>query len=374
MNLTRTAFGSWSGGRFMHFGEALDDARYIDLVRRSYEKGTRTFVTADVYGAGRADSLLGEALKGIDRGTYCLVGIVGHDFYSGLRVGAKGYPRFTEPSLRGPDGYEDYLTMATEKSLERCGAAKFDLLMLHNPDSIGYSSDKVWEAMTSLKTRGLTDRLGIAPGPANGFTLDIIHCFEKFGAVLDWAMIILNPFEPWPGQHVLPAAKKHGVDILARVVDYGGIFHDDVKPGHKFKDGDHRTFRPQGWVEHGCEKLEKIRPIAEKHGLTALQFSAIWNLSQQPVKSVVPTLIQEAHEGARTIESKVDDLAALPDIQFSAEEVKAIAAIGDNTGCMALKGASERHLGQEPRADEWPIREELVEVASRWGLGMKWAW
>src|SRR6186713_707041 len=70
MNLTRTAFGIWSGGRFMHFGEALDDARYVNLVRRSYEKGTRTFVTADVYGAGRADSLLGEALKGIDRSTY----------------------------------------------------------------------------------------------------------------------------------------------------------------------------------------------------------------------------------------------------------------------------------------------------------------
>ena len=48
MNLTRTAFGSWSGGRFMHFGEALDDQRYVNLVRRSYEKGTRTFVTADV--------------------------------------------------------------------------------------------------------------------------------------------------------------------------------------------------------------------------------------------------------------------------------------------------------------------------------------
>lgn len=358
----------------MHFGEALDDERYINLVRRSYEKGTRTFVTADVYGAGRADSLLGEALKGIDRSTYCLAGIVGHDFYSGLRVGAKGYPRFTEPTLRGPDGYESYLTMATEKSLERCGAQKFDLLMLHNPDSIGYSSEKVWEAMTSLKTRGLTDRLGIAPGPANGFTLDIIHCFEKFGSLLDWAMIILNPFEPWPGQHVLGAAKKHGVDILARVVDYGGIFHDDVKPGHKFKDGDHRSFRPAGWVEHGCGKLEQVRPIAEKHGLTMLQFAAIWNLSQEPVKSVVPTLIQEAHEGAKSIESKVDELAALPDTAFTREEVEEIRRIGDNTGCMALKGASERHLGQEPRADEWPIREELREVAARWHLSMPWAW
>ena len=264
--------------------------------------------------------------------------------------------------------------MATEKSLERCGVSKFDLLMLHNPDSIGYSSPVVWEAMQEQKTRGFTDRLGIAPGPANGFTLDIINCFEKFSELIDWAMIILNPFEPWPGQHVLGAAKKHKVDLLARVVDYGGIFHDDVKPGHKFKDGDHRSFRPAGWVEHGYEKLEKVRPFAEKYGLTPLQLSAIWNLSQEPVKSVVPTLIQEAYEGARSIESKVDELAALPDVRLSAEEVSEIAKIGDNTGCMALKGASERHIGQEPRADEWPIREDLIEVASRWGLGQQWAW
>ena len=359
----------------MHFGEALDDERFVGLVHRSFEKGTRTFVTADVYGAGRADTLMGEALKSLPRDEYCMVGLIGHDFYGGLRAGAKGYPRFTEPSLRGPDEYESYVTMATEKSLERCGVSKFDLVMLHNPDSIGYSSPELWKAMASLKTRGLTDRIGIAPGPANGFTLDLIDCFEKFGDLLDWAMIILNPFEPWPGHHVLPVAKKYKVDLLARVVDYGGIFHDDVRPGHKFRDGDHRTHRAAGWVEHGVEKLEKVRPIAERHGLTALQLSALWDLAMEPIKSVVPTLIQEAYEGAKSIESKVDELASIPAVNpLTPAEVREISAIGDNTGCMKLKGASERHLGQEPRADEWPIREELATVAARWGLNPKWAW
>jgi aryl-alcohol dehydrogenase-like predicted oxidoreductase len=373
MNLTRTAYGTWSGGRFMHFGEALDDVRYMDMIRRSFEKGVRTFVTADVYGAGRADAMLGEALKGILREEYCLVGMVGHDFYEGLRAGSKGYPRFTEASLRGPDGYGDYLKMATEKSLERCGTSKFDLLMLHNPDSIAYTSEQVWQALEQLKAQGLTDRLGIAPGPANGFTLDMIDCFERYGSLMDWAMIILNPFEPWPGQHVLAAAEKNGVNILARVVDYGGIFHDDVKPGHAFKDGDHRTYRPAGWIEHACEKLEKIRPIAEKHEISMLQLAALWTLSNAPVKCVVPTLIQEAGPQARSIESKLDDLAALPsENRLSAEEVEAIRAIGNNEGCMLLKGASQRHAGQEPRPDEWPMREDLLALAARWGLGTTW--
>lgn len=373
MNLTRTAYGTWSGGRFMHFGEALDDARYMEMIRLAFRSGVRTFVTADVYGAGRADAMLGEALKGIPREEYCLAGIVGHDFYEGLRAGSKGYPRFTEPSLRAPEGYADYLQMATEKSLERCGTSKFDLLMLHNPDSIAYTSDVVWKAMEKLKSQGLTDRLGIAPGPANGFTLDMIDCFERFGSLMDWAMIILNPFEPWPGQHVLAAAEKNGVDILARVVDYGGIFHDDVKPGHAFKDGDHRTYRPAGWIEHACEKLEKIRPIAEKHQLTMLQLASLWTLSNSPVKSVVPTLIQEAGENARSIESKLADLAALPaENLLSKEEVETIRSIGNNEGCMLLKGASQRHVGQEPRPDEWPMRDDLLALAARWGLGTSW--
>lgn len=374
-DLTRTAFGTWNGGRFMHFGEQLSEAQFIELTQRSYEKGIRTFVTADVYGAGRADSILGEALKGIDRSTYTIVGTIGHDFYEGVRQGAKGYPRFTEPSLRQAKDYASYLKMATERSLERCGVEKFDLVMLHNPDEIGYTNETVWEGMNALKGHQLTSQLGIAPGPANGFTLDIIHCFEKFGSSIDWAMLILNPFEPWPGSLALPAAEKFDVKVLARVVDYGGIFHDDVKPGHKFRDGDHRTYRGPDWIGHGCEKLEKIRPIAEKHGLTMLQLASLWDLGQPAVKCVVPTLIQEAGEDAKDIYAKIDELANLPETNpLTAEEIATIQQIGDNTGCMALKGANARHNGQESRPDEWGLRDDLIDVANRWGLTPDWAY
>ena len=92
-------------------------------------------------------------------------------------------------------------------------------------------------------------------------------------------MVILNPLEPWPGELVLPAAERHGVELITRVVDYGGLFHDDVLPGHPFPEWDHRTFRPQGWVERGRERLERMRPIAERHGLTTLQLACAWNLS-----------------------------------------------------------------------------------------------
>jgi aryl-alcohol dehydrogenase-like predicted oxidoreductase len=363
---TRTAIGTWSGGRFMHFGEPLDDERLIALLRPDERIGT--VMTADAYGSGEADVLLGRALEGVERGSYSLVGAVGHDFYEGEREGSKGFPRFTDPRLRGEDGYADYLRMAAERSLERIGTDAFDLLLLHNPDRNGYTSVAVWDGMAALRDAGLTRRLGIAPGPANGFTLDLLDCFERFGALLDWAMVILNPLEPWPGELVLEAARHHDVSLITRVVDYGGLFHDDVLPGHAFPKYDHRGFRPAGWVEAGRAKLELMRPVAERHGLSLLQLACQWNLAHRPVRCVAPTLIQEPGPDARPIEAKREELAALPAANpLSEDDVAALRAIGDNTGSMTLKGAAPDFEG-EPRPDRWGLTPELAELATRWGI------
>jgi hypothetical protein len=112
-------------------------------------------------------------------------------------------------------------------------------------------------------------------------------------------------------------------------------------------------------------------PLAEKYGLTLLQFASIWNLSHPAVESVVPTFIQEAGDGARPIEDKIREFAALPDVRLTADEVETIRQIGDNTGCMMLKGASKRHATSE-RPDEWPMRGDLLELAGRYGLGCDW--
>jgi aryl-alcohol dehydrogenase-like predicted oxidoreductase len=359
------AVGTWSGGRFMRFGVAIDEDRLVTLLRPG--DGIETVITADAYGAGEADALLGRALAGAPREDYCLIGAVGHDFYEGEREGAKGFPRFTDPRLRGSSGYASYLRMATEHSLERIGADAFDLLLLHNPDRTGYTSAAVWEGMAALRDAGLTRLLGVAPGPANGFTLDVIDCLERFGSLIDWAMVILNPLEPWPGELVLPAAERYGIDVITRVVDYGGLFWDDVLPGHEFARHDHRAFRPDGWVEAGRERLQRMRPIAERHGLTPLQLACQWNLAHPRVRCAAPTLIEEPG-AAKPIEAKRSELAAVPgEVVLADDEVAEIRAIGDNTGCMELKGASSRFDG-EPQADRWPLTGDLRELAARWAI------
>jgi aryl-alcohol dehydrogenase-like predicted oxidoreductase len=362
----RAAIGTWSGGRFLHFGEAITEDRLAALLRPG--DGIDTVLTADAYGQGEADRVLGRALEGVPREDYSLIGAVGHDFYEGERDGPKGFPRFTDPRLRGPDEYADYLRMATEESLGRIGAYSFDLLLLHNPDRIGYSSEVVWDAMAALRDEGLASRIGVAPGPANGFTLDLISCLERFGDQIDWAMIILNPLEPWPGELCLDAAAKHDVKVLTRVVDYGGLFWGDLRPDTQLAKHDHRAFRPEGWIEAGLAKLDQLLPIAERAKLTPIQLACQWNLAHPAVESVAPTLIQEIGADACPIEAKRVELAHLPaDQRLSESDVAEIRAIGDNAGCMALKGASPEHEGEE-RPDRWRLTDDLAAVGDRWGI------
>jgi aryl-alcohol dehydrogenase-like predicted oxidoreductase len=358
--------GTWSGGRFMHFGEPVDDDRFLALIAPG--DGVDTVITADVYGAGDADRMLGRALAGRRREEMSVVGAVGHDFYEGERNGPKGFPRFTDPGLRAPGEYASYLRMAAERSLERCGIDQFDLLLLHNPDRIGYTSEAVWEGMAALREDGLTRLIGVAPGPANGFTLDVIDCLERFGGLIDWAMIILNPLEPWPGELCLGAAAAAGVKVITRVVDYGGLFFDDLLPGQELAPGDHRGFRPAGWVESGRARIDAMRPIAQRAGLTTIQLACQWNLAHGPVACVAPTLIQEVGPAARTIEDKRAELAALPEEPHLTDgDVAEIRRLGDNTGCMSLKGASPQHSGEE-QPDRWTLDERLQTVAQRWRI------
>src|SRR5579875_1296070 len=362
----RVAVGTWSGGRFMHYGEPIDDGRFVALMRPG--GGIDTVITADVYGTGEADAMLGRALAGVPRASVCVVGAVGHDFYEGERAGAKGFPRFTDPALRGPREYASYLRMACERSLQRCGLDSFDLLLLHNPDRTGYTSEAVWDGMAALRDAGLTRMIGVAPGPANGFTLDLIDCLERFGDRIDWAMVILGPLEPWPGELVLGAAAAADVRLITRVVDYGGLFFDDLRPGAELARGDHRGFRPAGWIETGLQRMAPMRPIAERAGLSMIQLACQWNLAHEPVGCVAPSLIQEVGPAARPIEDKRAELAALPvEMRLSDDDVAEIRRLGDNTGSMLLKGGHPEFDGEE-QADRWTLDGRLAGVANRWRI------
>ncbi|HYB24605.1 MAG TPA: chlorite dismutase family protein, partial [Solirubrobacteraceae bacterium] len=178
----------------------------------------------------------------------------------------------------------------------------------------------------------------------------------------------LNPFEPWPAELALAAAAAHDVKVITRVVDHGGVFWDDVRPGHAFLPGDHRSFRPAGWVQAATDKLERLRPLAERHRLTTLQLACVWNLAHEAVACVAPTFAQEVGQDARPVEDKRAELAALtPEQPLTEEELQTIRTVGENRGSVPLKGASRQYSGPV-RADQWPMTPQLEEVARRWHI------
>ena len=150
----------------MHFGEPLDDERLAALLRPG--GGIGTVITADTYGAGEADALLGRALAGVPRESSTRwSGAIGHDFYEGEREGAKGFPRFTDPRLRGPDALRA-TTCAWRPSAASSAAAwtRSTCCCCTTRTAPATRAERgVGRARGACATRGWRARIGVAPGP-----------------------------------------------------------------------------------------------------------------------------------------------------------------------------------------------------------------
>ena len=270
-------------------------------------------ITADAYGAGEADELLGRALAGVPRADYALAGAVGHDFYEGEREGAKGFPRFTDPRLRGPEGYAGYLRMAVERSLERCGVDSFDLLLLHNPDRRGFESPEVWEALRGAARRGPHARARRRPRPRQRLharrdrLLRALRRADRLGDA-----------DPQPVRALAGRAGARRRRAQRREGDHAG--RRLRRPVPRRRPTRARASRrtttaasgPTAGSRRAARSSSGIRPIAERHGLTPLQLACVWNLAHPAVECVAPTLIQESGPDAKPIERKREELAGVP--------------------------------------------------------------
>ena len=215
---------------------------------------------------------------------------------------------------------------------------------------------------------GMADGIGVAPGPANGFTLDLIRCLERFGDLLDWAMIIPNPFEPWPGPLVLPALARHNVRPSHGSWTTVGSFTATCSPGAPSRAHDHRTFRPAGWVGHGRERLDRLRPIAERHGLSSCSPAALDPLARRRWRASCRR--SSRNPATRRGPSRTSSPTSPPspaEPVLTPDELAELEAIGDNTGCMTLKGAAPDFEG-DPLPDRWPLSADLAALAGRWGI------
>ncbi|MFD7729827.1 aldo/keto reductase [Kitasatospora phosalacinea] len=275
--------GTWQLGA--DWGVVLEDDA-LAVLDAAADAGVTFFDTADVYGDGRSEQLIGRFLK--ERRSS---GDAGE-----LTVATKLGRRL--PQL--PENY----TLAnfrewTDRSRRNLGVERLDLVQLHCPPSAVYSSDEVFDALDTLVAEDVVAAYGVS----------VETCEEALTAIarpgVASVQIILNPFRLKPLDRVLPAAEKAGVGIIARVPLASGLLSGKYTKDTLFGSDDHRTYNRDGSAfdqgetfsgigfETGVEAADEFARLAPP-GATSAQTALRWIVQQPGVSTVIP--------GARTPE------------------------------------------------------------------------
>jgi aryl-alcohol dehydrogenase-like predicted oxidoreductase len=130
-----------------------------------------------------------------------------------------------------------------------------------------------------------------ALGPAIGWTQEGLEVMEREN--ISTVQTVYNILEQTPGNELLENASKKDVGILVRVPDASGILTGKVNEKTKIDEKDHRSVRKGEWIHAAIKKVEQLRPIAERNGLSITELAIKFILSKNGIASVLPTVVSE---------------------------------------------------------------------------------
>ncbi|MFP4013258.1 MAG: aldo/keto reductase [Chitinispirillaceae bacterium] len=269
--VSEVGLGTWQLGG--DFGEVSEEDA-LDLLRAAYEKGITFIDTADVYGGGKSESLVGRFLKETNA-----------PMYVATKLGRfKGYP----------DQYSfDVLKSSTEDSLERLGVDRIDLTQLHCIPTRYMKSGEVFDWLRELRSEGKIASFGASVETME----EAMICLEQ--PDITSLQIIFNIFRQKPLEQVLEKAKQNNTAIIVRLPLASGLLAGKYTAQTTFSPGDHRTYNRDGQAfsvgetfagipfEKGVELAEGIRQFVPE-GMTMAQFSLRWILDHDAVSVVIP--------------------------------------------------------------------------------------
>ncbi|MFC7135633.1 aldo/keto reductase [Halobaculum litoreum] len=331
VEVSEVAFGAWVVGTDW-WGDRTDEDS-IRMVQHALDRGITFFDTGDVYGHGRSEEAIGEAL-GEFRDEVTVGTKVGYDFYNNAQAGHGEIPKDLSP---------EYLRNAVEQSLDRLDMEYLDVLFLHNAN-VDEVTDEVLEELYAMREEGLYDALGWALGPSIGWLAEGDRAVElDFDAV----QTVYNLFEQTPGRHFLDTIREEGADtsLIARVPHSSGLLNKQVRPDTELGKGDHRAHRPDAWFETGWEKVDAIEFLERDGERTMGQASIQYLLDDAEVASVVPTF--------RSLDD-IDEWAAAPDTPrlSDAERARVDELYADNFGIERDDGMSAEQFRTSVDGDD----------------------
>ena len=261
-------FGAWAIGGNAHGNSygPTDDAVSVEAIRAALDLGCTFFDTADVYGHGHSEHLLGSAL-GNRRRDVVIATKVGGDFYGSV-------PRLNFDT--------DYIRTALERSLARLGSGYVDLYQLHNPPAAYLRDGTLFELLEKLKEEGKIRAAGISIfEPKEG--IDAIARFSP-----DAIQVVYNVFSPYAADNLFPLATGKGVGIVAREPLANGFLTGKYDDKAEFYEGDIRAAWPREYVAARAAAAGVLAGLAHEHGMTPAQLALRYVLSREEVSVVIP--------------------------------------------------------------------------------------
>ncbi len=284
--VSEIGFGAWAiGGSW----GSTDDATSLAAMHAAVDAGVTFFDTADVYGDGRSERLVGQLLRERDEPL-----VVATKF--GRRVPL-------DLSLYTYDNFRAWL----ERSREDLGVETVDLVQLHSLPWETYYTPSVFEACDRLVEEGLVRAYGVSVEKVE----EALKAIEHPG--VSTVQIIFNVFRQRPAGLFFEQARARDVGVIARVPLASGLLTGKFTRESTFAPDDHRTFNRQGEAfdqgetfagvdfETGLDVVEALRPLVPE-GATPAQLALRWILMFDAVSTVIP--------GAKTPEQARANAAA----------------------------------------------------------------
>ncbi|MEU4508758.1 aldo/keto reductase [Nonomuraea wenchangensis] len=285
--------GAWQLGA--DWGEVSEDEAFATLSAAA-DAGVTFIDTADVYGDGRSEQIVGRFAKG----------------RPGLTVATKMGRRMEQiPANYVMSNFRAW----NERSRQNLGVDTIDLVQLHCPPTPVYSTDAVFDALDTL----------VAEKKIAAYGVSVETCEEALTAIarpnVASVQIILNAFRLKPLERVLPAARAAGVGIIARVPLASGLLSGRYDENTTFAPDDHRSFNRHGEAfdvgetfsgvdfATGLEAVRRLAPLVPE-GATMAQFALRWILDQEGVSVVIPGARNPAQAAANAAAAGLDPLPA----------------------------------------------------------------
>ncbi|HUR02233.1 MAG TPA: aldo/keto reductase [Nonomuraea sp.] len=296
--------GAWQLGA--DWGEVGEDEALATLYG-AVDAGVTFIDTADVYGDGRSERIVGQLIK--ER--------------PGLTVATKMGRRVPqEVSAYTLDNFRAW----NDRSRQNLGVDTLDLVQLHCPPTPVYANQAVYDALDTMVEEGRIAAYGVS----------VETCAEALTAIarpnVATVQIILNAFRLKPLEEVLPSAIKAGVGIIARVPLASGLLSGRYDEHTRFADDDHRTYNRHGEsfdvgetfsgvdYDTGLRAVARLKPLVPE-GMTTAQFALRWIIDQPGVSVVIP--------GARDARQAAANAAAAGLPALTEETQAAVTAVYD---------------------------------------------